>query len=71
MQDTKESEGKSPAQNDERCADDDDKEPQLSDGEYYYDDAHGYEDFDPDAADEDDENVSKGKFVHSSIAWPA
>ena len=55
MQDTKESAEKSQAVNDEPTASDKDKEKPSADGRYYYDDAHGYEDFDPKTADEDDD----------------
>ena len=34
-------------------------EEDQKDHEYYYDDAHGYEEFDPD--DEDDEEGEKGR----------
>ena len=54
MQDTKETAGKSSTENDEAHVDDDEASSE-SDGKYYYDDAHGYEDFDPDAADTDDD----------------
>lgn len=51
MQDTKET----AVAKDEPSANDKDQEQRVSDGQYYYDDAHGYEDFDPEAADEDDD----------------
>ena len=55
MQEKRESAKESLVEKDERTTTGDiDKEQQVSDGEYYYDDAHGYEDFDPDAADEDE-----------------
>ena len=55
MQEKRESAKESLVEKDERTAAGDiDKEQPVCDGEYYYDDAHGYEDFDPDAADEDE-----------------
>ena len=55
MQDGKETEDESSIVNDEPFASNNDKEKPSSKGEYYYDDAHGYEDFDPEAADEDED----------------
>ena len=55
MQDKKETAEKSPTVKDGPSASDNDKEKQVSDSRYYYDDAHGYADFDPEAADEDDD----------------
>jgi hypothetical protein len=54
MQETKETTEKSPTEKDAPSANEKDPEERVSDGQYYYDDAHGYEDFDPDAADEDE-----------------
>ena len=56
MQDTKETAEKSEVVKDRPSASDKDQEQRVSDGQYYYDDAHGYEDFDPEVADEDDED---------------
>ena len=54
MQDTKERCEEYSNADDEPSAVDTGKKDAQSDGKYYYDDAHGYEDFDPDVADEDD-----------------
>ncbi len=35
---------------------DKDKDQPSSDSPYYYDDAHGYEDFDPDSEDDNEED---------------
>ena len=51
MQDTKEP---TDAKNVDPPSRDKDKDQPSSDSPYYYDDAHGYEEFDPDAADDDD-----------------
>jgi hypothetical protein len=55
MQHMKEATGKTSTVKDEPSTSDNDKEELSSDGRYYYDDAHGYEEFDPKAADEDDD----------------
>jgi len=55
MQDPKETKVKSPAAKNEPSTNEKDREEQVTDGQYYYDDAHGYEEFDPDSTDEDDD----------------